>query len=1017
MRPERLKIQAFGSFADLQEIDFTQFGDNPMILINGPTGAGKSTILDAICFALYGQASGDDRDPSQMRAQHANASDLSEIEFQFSLGSASYRIRRVPQQKRPKKRGEGETEHNAEAQVWKLDGEDAQVVVNRGMAQATDYIESLMGLNADQFRQVMVLPQGKFRELLVAKSTEREKIFSTLFNSAIYKRIEDSLKAQAKIVRDQVQSSVDQAAGKLKMVGMESEQALTEAIDQLRPVVSQLDTNRTHASKQLAQSTKTLDNARILVKAFETAEQLSQKLGDLEDLGKDLAHERRLLKKASAAIRLLPEFQMMERTKLGLQGQVEKIEKQAILVDDAITRQKHVKASFLAVSKKVESAESDKKTLNDLEQFVKLHDGLLPRIEAVKVSTAKHVEALNNHKKIRDALVDAREQLNQLEQTLEKDRGAVDQLNALQLSVASLESTVVNRKNYDNNISEQQQLVKQCDDVVPIIKAQKDKLEADAKRLLQLELEWHRGAAATLAAQLETELPCPVCGSKEHPHPATAENDRPLVDHTQIEHARQRVDEQRHELQKRQSEMAKWREQSDRLKMANESLVQANSTLPETTLAALQKQLRIDQTTCKKLQEVKASLPKAESSVQSLRQQVSALETDLVKAVASESEASAILKTSNSEYEKALSAIPDEFQSRDVLQDKIDAIGTSIEQTAKEYADSERQLQSVNLELTKYTSALSTLETELHTQRKQLEAFEGSWREQLAHSVFTDDEDFRKSCLSEDQANDIRRKLEEHEKLLNNIRGERDASLKLLESKVPPDITALTSIVTQATIMSTSADEQWQKERDRLKQLEDVQKSLSHNMAETASLRDEYETLGRLSSVAAGQSETRVSLQRFVLSVLLDDVLIDATKRMRIMSRNRYQLVRREVGGGRQAAGLELDVFDTYSGKTRPVSTLSGGESFQAALSLALGLSDVVQSYSGGIRLDTLFIDEGFGSLDTDALELAIKTLTDLQSAGRTIGVISHVTEMKEQINQRLDIRPSPTGSKIYAVT
>jgi exonuclease SbcC len=238
-----------------------------------------------------------------------------------------------------------------------------------------------------------------------------------------------------------------------------------------------------------------------------------------------------------------------------------------------------------------------------------------------------------------------------------------------------------------------------------------------------------------------------------------------------------------------------------------------------------------------------------------------------------------------------------------------------------------------------------------------------------------------------------------------------------LEEKTPPDMAAIEKQIEEKSAFFQQTDEAWRKLEARHNQLKDVKVKLSAADQKHRALEAQYAVYGTLSDVANGQTGNKISLQRFVLSVLLDDVLIQASARLNQMSKGRYQLVRKEDRAkGNKASGLELEVEDGYSGKTRSVATLSGGESFMAALSLALGLSDVVQSYAGGIRLDTLFIDEGFGSLDPESLDLAIRTLIDLQAGGRMIGIISHVSELKEQMALRLDVVSSRNGSHVRAV-
>ena len=239
-----------------------------------------------------------------------------------------------------------------------------------------------------------------------------------------------------------------------------------------------------------------------------------------------------------------------------------------------------------------------------------------------------------------------------------------------------------------------------------------------------------------------------------------------------------------------------------------------------------------------------------------------------------------------------------------------------------------------------------------------------------------------------------------------------------LTTQTAPDLTQVAQVLTDKTTEFKAADTAWRVLEERNNLLSMIKQQLTELKAQTADLHAQYAIIGTLSDVANGATGKRISLQRFVLSVLLDDVLLQASQRLTLMSKGRYRLLRRQDAiGGNAAAGLDLEVEDSYTDKSRPVATLSGGESFMAALSLALGLSDVVQSYAGGIKLDTLFIDEGFGSLDPESLDLAIKTLIDLQATGRTIGIISHVSELKEQMSLRIDVKSARDGSSINTVS
>ena len=306
------------------------------------------------------------------------------------------------------------------------------------------------------------------------------------------------------------------------------------------------------------------------------------------------------------------------------------------------------------------------------------------------------------------------------------------------------------------------------------------------------------------------------------------------------------------------------------------------------------------------------------------------------------------------------------------------------------------------------------LHEQINDATKQLNAAKITWESTLNSSQFTSLASFKEECLRLSERDSIRARINLHQQNWASCQGAINSLATELEGKVKPDIPHLESEVTAHTNLLDQKQHAWQVKHDHFISLRNAKQQLDSLKATSAALDEKYAVVGTLSDIANGQNDSKVSLQRFVLSVLLDDVLMDASQRLLAMSKGRYRLLRKEDRSkGNRASGLDLEVEDAYTGRVRAVATLSGGESFMAALALALGLSDVVQAYAGGIRLDTLFIDEGFGSLDPESLDLAIRTLIDLQQTGRMIGIISHVSELKEQIPLRIDIASSEMGSKI----
>jgi len=364
-----------------------------------------------------------------------------------------------------------------------------------------------------------------------------------------------------------------------------------------------------------------------------------------------------------------------------------------------------------------------------------------------------------------------------------------------------------------------------------------------------------------------------------------------------------------------------------------------------------------------------------------------------------------------------LAAIPEALLEPDALDQQVDQVNSQINQLTTALESAEKQQSNARSEWDKASTHSKFLEKQFAEREEQTQVLADAWTKAINKSPFANEQEFKQAIIGEEEQDAIKASIQQWQSNLDALKG----AIKQLDESIgdqsAPDFNAIEKVLEEKLAAYRLADESWNKLDARNQQLQEIQKKLEKAHKKNDELEAEYKVIGTLSDVANGQTGNKISLQRFVLSVILDDVLIQASQRLTHMSKGRYQLVRKEDRAkGNKASGLELEVEDGYSGKARAVATLSGGESFMAALSLALGLSDVVQSYAGGIKLDTLFIDEGFGSLDTESLDLAIRTLIDLQASGRTIGIISHVSELKEQMALRLDVMSDRGGSHIATV-
>lgn len=1018
MRPVKLIIQAFGPFADTEVIQFDQLGRNPLFLINGPTGAGKSSILDAICFALYGQTTGKEREANQMRCDHASIDLLTEITLDVALADNVYRIRRSPVQERPKARGEGSTTHQTEAQLWQLKTEADELLVAKSATEATRQIETLTGLNVEQFRQVMVLPQGKFREFLMADSSQREAIFSQLFQTQIYKRLEDALKIKASGIRREVESLQQQIKGILLSADVLTEKEVTEQIVEFSPQLIEAAEQKKRADDCLASTESNLEKATMLQKAFIALAATQKKMADLNTGCTAVEASRAQLNRARSAQKIEPH--RTTRTRLD----DAKKQHQSIVNSGEITLKQQ--QANLRLANENHDKELLKQPALDLLKTQRADlQKLTPKIEQLSLATAQkqknekilaRVQAELSHHQAQlkthlDTQKHAESRLTELKHrlvTLPEKQRLLEILHQLSKQRAQLDTLELERASLSKQQDSRQQLLQSAIDTV-------NKQDIHVKTL---ELAWHSNQAQLLAAELKQDTPCPVCGSKDHPSPAIgqANNDSltKTVSKEDVELARERLSSQQKTQALAQNQLTETetkQQSADKQIVAQRQELGDHQHKPTEQLRFEYKQLDTEiKTLLKDLQEQ----THIEATLQSLSTQRLTLDKQLDESRNQQQLAEREASLAAQAERHIEQELPEDYRQPGRLQQVITQADTKIAAITKGYEFAREALNKASIESNKAEATLEQQRQRLQALEKEYSAAEAQWQAALHESAFTEEADFLSALLPEPAQQQLHDRIQQHEDLLTGTQATLTHQQAQLADQQTPDMTALKDQREQAKIAAEQVFNHWQKLNNRQQQLINVQNKLDEAHRSNAALEADYQIYGTLSDVANGQTGNKISLQRFVLSVLLDDVLIEASHRFSIMSCGRYLLVRKEDRAkGNKASGLELEVEDAYTGKTRSVATLSGGESFMAALSLALGLSDVVQAYAGGIRLDTLFIDEGFGSLDQESLDLAIKTLIDLQSSGRMIGIISHVSELREQMALRIEVERSSTGSKI----
>ncbi len=873
MRPERLRLSAFGPYAGQEDLDFSALGNHTLFLICGPTGAGKSTILDAMCYALYGKTSGAVRSGEDLRSNYVGYDRKTYVEFDFAIGNRHYRIYRSPTQLLERQKGDRSkpVEHKGKADFYEIDeeGREKAHITSKGVDSA---VEKLLGVGLEQFRQIILLPQGDFRKLLLADSSDRQKIMEQLFQTGIYLAFEKKLQEETKKLKTEYSRGELQRTTLLETCRSESEEELEKQAEINEKVLKEKETEFMQADKEQQVFLRAYDEANMLHGAFLRLETAETALKRMEEKRKEKEELRGHIKMIRAAQSVTKEWSEAVNAKKQQRTAAETLEKAA--ADLPVKEKAKAEAEqALALFEKEKTAQKERIEMKGkLEQY---------RNPSRSYGTAK-----------REA---------------ERLAGiyAVKQKEAERLQEKML--------------------------------AAEKKAAEDKKNWLCRNRIFMEGQAFVLAEKLTDGQPCPVCGSLSHPAPAAAGEDRITEKDVKDAERQMHLSEDAEKKIRREAEAY----QAKELAAAKESADKAMTVLSELEKnlpaayrdsLALEKEIKDLETRIssfeKSLEQAEEKRKNAETIYQALKEQKELLEK----------QAGEFLKVSE--------------EKNRILKIKVAEAGFTDWFECSQYMKEVPQLEA-------YENDLKIYDQSVHAEEEKIKGE----KEKTAGKTKPDMNDW----------NEKRMKLLENMKQFAAEKAEKETELK--------------------------------KQKETLKklyQLKETQKEIS----------EKYSLVAHLWEIAQGK-ETGINLERFVLGALLDAVTEKANLRLMEMSGNRYELLRKrgERSDGRKKAGLDLEVFDGNTGRARPAATLSGGETFLASLSLALGLADVVQEYAGGVHLDAMFIDEGFGSLDSESLDLAMKTLQELKGQNRLIGLISHVGGLEERIPAKLRVTKTQTGS------
>lgn len=910
MRPLKITMSAFGPYAGEVTLDMQKLGKSGIYLITGDTGAGKTTVFDAISYALYGEASGNYRENTTLRSKYASADTPTFVELEFEYNNEIYKINRNPEYPRPNKRGEGFTKQSANAELILPDGS----VITK-IKEVSAKVEEIIGINKNQFSQIAMIAQGDFRKLLNCETNERSKIFRKIFKTEPYHNIEiklSSLFNELKRNREKEKSGIEQYINQLKCnendtLSLELERAkngdvLIEDVIKLAGEIINKDTlEYTKTQKNIESINEEIEKINSNIKLYENQEAT-----------------KKAYAKASAK---LEEFKT--------------------------NRNEYEKA--------YKSAEAQRERLDDLTSKINLINSKMPKYDELKSLENSIKERKQSFEKNGSLLKRKQQEITSLEKEIDEKSKALEEVKGADLLVQKLTAQKEEISKKAEALKELKTEIDRCKteqknlkNAQSFAKAALDEYGALENEYNQIYIAFFNEQAGIIADELKDGEPCPVCGSTSHPNLARkSENAPSQADVESLQKLAKKAQEKADNARDTASALkSRFDEIAANVKSAAKKLFGTDDNVFDnynSNINALKKEyddtlalLKTANENYVLYQKLDNEIPKIQEKQKSLSDEISTLNTQKASDEAFISENTKRVISIKSELD---------FESADLAKDKL-----------KEYTNLSSDIKNA---IEKSKNDFDDIKSKYDTQKGTKASLENALKE------------FKEIDLAS---------LNEKSLKLNENKKDVDKTAKLLYSRIDSNKLLVDDI---------------SEKRDILKGYD-----------------DKYVWLKALSETANGDisGKEKITLETFVQMTYFDSIIRKANIRLLTMSDGQYELVRRsDAETLKKNEGLALDVIDHFNASSRSVSTLSGGESFMASLCLALGLSDEIQSSNGGIKLDTMFVDEGFGSLDGEALDRALSALTSLSQGNRLVGIISHVDALRDRIDNKIVITKDRT--------
>jgi DNA repair protein SbcC/Rad50 len=1030
-------MQAFGPYAGKEEIDFTLLGTRTMFVISGKTGSGKTTIFDGISYAIYGKASGEDRNGSDLRSQFASDDLPTEVALEFSLRDKVYYIKRCPQQEKKKDRGDGYTTIGAKAELYVNDKSGNRQLLAANVRDVDIKIKEIMLIDSNQFRQILMIPQGEFRKLLTSDSKEKEMILQRLFHTEIYKRIEEKLKVEATELKNSVDMQTNdrnQAIRNIQVMfhdelkGILNEGSwndtmivplLKEEVNLSTLELQKLKEEAGEKEKERGKLQQQLFEAEAIMKQLKTKEELKEKKAKLEQERIFIDEKEQSIVLGQKTLVLIQQEELCHRLKRELDAAKENLSDLASKItsltksytecEDALTKEKEKETERSQASERVNQLKHMQSDVRSLSLSRQEAERLQKQLQS-KAMEMKKIEERNK------AIDNEIQQYTAEKQKLEKEQLAFYE-NERKMDKLKQEYDLLER--FEKQQNEHQKVALDVQKKTDYYHHSQARFE-DAKIAVQkLEGKWLHGQAAFLAYKLQDNESCPVCGSTHHPNPAVNQAED-LPNEEDIKVSKKQASDL--EVAMRNAESALYKAQSME-KSLEKGLTDLLSVISEqrgdfsvheldivkNTVGEEKKQLLATQDLLKKnkqkLERIVQWLEQQEKEVLERSEQMEHISKEVNELTIQYTEKNTLLL-------QIINKVPERLQSIPAFENELQMAVHHYEGLVEKFEQSKQSFQQINEILVREKVRYDEVEKQVHSSDRKLTAEREAFVSKMMEQGFKGFATYHNAKMSQQKIDELQQDVRSYREEYRSVSDRLHELTNLLNGIQEPDVAGLNNAYENMSHDIQELQTRYTNLYVRKSENEKIVVKIETINGEVKSLEEKYKLIGHLYDMTKGQNTYRVTFERYVLAAFLDDILREANQRLGKMTNGRYELLRKtDRSKGNVQSGLELLVFDQYTGQERHVKTLSGGESFKASLSLALGLADIVQQYAGGVSLETMFIDEGFGTLDPESLDQSIEALIDIQSSGRLVGIISHVPELKERIDARLEVVATKSGS------